>query len=118
MPLAQPLTYSDAELRRILSSVKTIAMVGASANPERPSHEVMAFLQGKGYRVIPVNPGLGGQQLLGEVVFSRLADMPVSVDMVDVFRASEAVPGIVDEAIAIGARVLWTQLGVRHDEAA
>jgi predicted CoA-binding protein len=114
----QPLIYSDTQLRRILSSVKTIALVGASANPERPSHEVMGFLQGRGYRVIPVNPGLEGQQLLGEGVVARLSDIREAVDMVDVFRASDAVPGIVDDAIAIGAKVVWTQLGVRHDEAA
>lgn len=114
----QPLIYSDTQLRRILSSVKTIALVGASANPERPSHEVMGFLQGRGYRVIPVNPGLEGQQLLGEVAVARLSDIREAVDMVDVFRASDAVPGIVDDAIAIGAKVVWTQLGVRHDDAA
>ncbi|WP_199175502.1 O-acetylhomoserine aminocarboxypropyltransferase [Telmatospirillum siberiense] len=113
-----PLVYSDAKLRRILSSVRTIAMVGASANWNRPSYFVMKYLQSKGYRVIPVNPGLAGQQLQGETVYARLADIPDPVDMVDVFRAADAVPGIVEEAIAIKARVVWMQLGVRHDAAA
>ncbi|HLN24570.1 MAG TPA: CoA-binding protein [Patescibacteria group bacterium] len=113
-----PLTYSDAKIRGILSSVKTIAMVGASANWNRPSYFVMKYLQGKGYRVIPVNPGIVGQELLGETVFATLADIPDPVDMVDMFRQSSAAPAIVAEAIAIGARVVWMQLGVRHDEAA
>ena len=113
-----PLSYSDATLRRILSTVKTIALVGASSNPERPSHRVMAYLQHKGYRVIPVNPGLAGQDLLGEMVYASLAEVPLPVDMVDVFRASAAVPPVVDAAIAIGAKVVWLQLDVRHDEAA
>jgi O-acetylhomoserine (thiol)-lyase len=113
-----PLAYSDDKIRGILSRVKTIALVGASANPDRPSYEVMAFLQSRGYRVIPVNPGLAGQELLGETVFAGLAEIPVPVDMVDVFRVSSAVPEIAEAAIAIGAKVLWTQLDVRHDGAA
>lgn len=112
------LSYPDAKLRRILRTVKTIAMVGASANWNRPSYFVMKYLQEKGYRVIPVNPGIAGQELLGERVYASLRDIPEKVDMVDVFRAGNAVPGIAEEAIAIGARVLWCQLGVRHDEAA
>ncbi|MTJ79890.1 MAG: CoA-binding protein [Telmatospirillum sp.] len=118
MSESAPLVYSDAKLRGILSSVKTIALVGASANETRPSHKVMTYLQGKGYRVIPVNPGLAGQTLLGETVAGSLAEIGLPVDMVDIFRASDAVPGIVDEAIAIKARVVWMQLDVRHDEAA
>jgi O-acetylhomoserine (thiol)-lyase len=114
----EPMAYSDAKLRRILSSVKTIAMVGASANWNRPSYFVMKYMQGKGYRVIPVNPGIAGQQLLGETVYGKLADIPEPIDMVQLFRASAAAAGIVDEAIAIGAKVIWMQLGVRHDEAA
>lgn len=113
-----PLTYSDDKIRGILSSVKTIAMVGASPNEDRPSYLVMKYMQGMGYRVIPVNPGIAGQVLLGETVFATLADIPVPVDMVEVFRQSSAAPEIVAEAIAIGARVVWMQLGVRHDEAA
>jgi len=112
-----PLAYSDAKIRAILQRVKTIAMVGASSNWNRPSYFVMKYLQSKGYRVIPVNPGTAGQTLLGETIHARLADIPDKVDMVDVFRASDALPGIADEAIAIGAQVLWSQLGVRHDAA-
>jgi len=110
--------YSDALLKRVLDATKVIALVGASARPERPSHEVMAFLQRRGFRVIPVNPGLAGQILLGETVRAKLADIGAPVDMVDVFRQSEAVPSIAEEAIAIGAKILWLQLGVRHDLAA
>lgn len=112
------LSYSDEQLRRILRTVKTIALVGASPKAERPSHEVMGYLQAKRYRVIPVNPAIAGQSLLGEKAYAALSDIPVPVDMVDVFRESHAVPPIVDQAIAIGAKVVWMQLGVRHDEAA
>jgi len=118
MTAVDPLVYSDAKLRRILSSVRTIAMVGVSSNWNRPSYFVMKYLQGKGYRVIPVNPGLAGQELLGEHVYGSLRDIPEKVDMVDVFRASEHVGPIMDDAIAIGAPVVWMQLGVRNDEAA
>lgn len=112
--------YSDNFIRRILASVKTIALVGASPNEQRPSHTVMQFLLAKGYRVIPVNPGQKGKQLLGQQVYARLADIPEPVDMVDVFRNSLAVPGVVDEVLALKSlpRVLWMQVGVRHDEAA
>jgi predicted CoA-binding protein len=93
--------YPDAKIRGILQRVRTIAMVGASANPARPSFGVMRYLQGKGYRVIPVNPGLAGQDLQGERVHAALRDIPEPVDMVDIFRATDAVPGIVEEAIAM-----------------
>jgi O-acetylhomoserine (thiol)-lyase len=112
-----PLAYSDAKIRSILQRVKTIAMVGASSNWNRPSYFVMKYLQSKGYRVIPVNPGTAGQTLLGETIYAKLADIPDKVDMVDVFRAADALPGIADDAIAIGAKVLWSQLGVRNDAA-
>ena len=112
------LIYSDATIRRVLSDVKTIALVGASSNPSRASYYVAEYLQEKGYRVIPVNPGLAGQSLLGETVYASLRDIPIPVDMVDVFRVSSAAPEIVAEAIAIDAKVVWMQLGVRHDEAA
>ena len=98
-----PISYSDAKLRSILQRVKTIAIVGASSNWNRPSYFVMKYLQGKGYRVIPVNPGIAGQLLLGEKVYAALRDIPEPVDMVDVFRPSAEAPGIVEDAIAIRA---------------
>ena len=116
--MTDDLVYSDAYLRQILSTTRVIAMVGASANWNRPSYFVMKYLQGKGYRVIPVNPGLAGQELLGETVYASLRDIPEKVDLVQVFRRSDQVGPIADEAIAIGARTLWMQLGVRNDEAA
>ena len=113
-----PIPYPDAKLRRILSTVRTIAMVGASSNWNRPSYFVMKYLQGKGYRVIPVNPGTAGKDLLGERIYANLREIPDAIDMVDVFRASESAGPIMDDAIAIGAKVVWMQLGVRNDEAA
>ena len=118
MSALDPIPYSDAKLRRILSSVRTIAMVGASSNWNRPSYFVMKYLQNKGYRVIPVNPGTAGQEHLGEKIYASLKDIPDTIDMVDVFRASDAVGPIVDDAIAIGAKIVWMQLGVRNDAAA
>jgi O-acetylhomoserine (thiol)-lyase len=116
--MTDDLAYSDAYLRQILSTTRVIAMVGASANWNRPSYFVMKYLQGKGYRVIPVNPALAGQEILGETVYADLASLPETVDLVQVFRRSEHAGPIADEAIAIGARTLWMQLGVRNDEAA
>src|SRR5450631_3894918 len=118
MSALDPIPYTDAKLRRILSTVRTIAMVGASTNWNRPSYFVMKYLQGKGYRVIPVNPGAAGQNLLGETVRANLAEIAEPIDMVQIFRRSEAVPPIIDEAIAAGAIVIWMQLGVRHESAA
>ena len=118
MTAVDPIPYSDAKIRRILSTVRTIAMVGASSNWNRPSYFVMKYLQGKGYRVIPVNPGTAGKEQLGETIYASLRDIPGPIDMVDVFRASDQVGPIVDDAIAIGAKVVWMQLGVRNDEAA
>ena len=118
MPAPETIPYPDATLRRILSTTRTIALVGASANWNRPSYFVMKYLQGKGYRVIPVNPGLAGQELLGERVYASLRDIPEKIDMVDIFRASDQVGPIVDDAIAAGAQVVWMQLGVRNDAAA
>src|SRR3982751_1542071 len=118
MSQLDPIPYPDAQLRAILERVRTIAMVGASSNWNRPSYFVMKYLQGKGYRVIPVNPGIAGQQLLGERVYASLREIPEHVDMVDVFRPSGDTPTIVEDAIAIGAPVVWMQLGIRNDEAA
>ena len=118
MDQPEPIAYSDAKLRAILQRVRVIAMVGASAHWNRPSYFVMKYLQGKGYRVIPVNPGIAGQTLLGEKVYASLTEIPEPVDMVDVFRAPDQVPPVVEDAIAIGAKVVWMQLGVRNDAAA
>src|ERR1700692_257142 len=114
----EPIPYSDAKIRAILERVKTIAMVGASSNWNRPSYFVMKYLQGKGYRVIPVNPGTAGKEQLGEKIYASLRDIPDKIDMVDVFRASDQVGPVADDAIAIGAKVVWMQLGIRNDEAA
>ncbi len=109
---------SDEALRTVLREVRTIAVVGASARPQRASHGVMRFLQRHGYRCIPVNPSLAGQQLLGERVYADLRAIPDRVDMVDIFRNPAHVGPIVDAAIAIGAAVVWMQLGVINEAAA
>ena len=108
---------SDAEIRDILTSVKSIALVGWSPKPDRPSHGVAAFLKRRGYRVIPVNPGQAGQEALGETVVAALAEAG-PVDMVDIFRRSEEAGAVVDQAIAVGAKVVWMQLGVVDEAAA
>lgn len=110
--------YSDDYLRGIFARVKTIAMVGASPRPDRASHHVMHFLQRRGFRVIPVNPQAAGQTINGEKVVASLGEIAEAIDMVDIFRRSEVVGPVVDEAIAKGAKVVWMQLGVRNDEAA
>lgn len=110
--------YPDDLIRRVLTETKTIALVGASANPVRPSHGVMRFLQRQGYRVIPVNPGLAGKILNGERAHARLADIPGDIDMVDIFRNSAYAGAASDEGVAAGAKFIWMQLGVRDDAAA
>lgn len=111
-------SYSNDYLRGIFDRVKTVAMVGASPRPDRPSYRVMKFLQSRGFRVIPVNPQAAGQSIHGETVVSSLAEIEGPVDMVDIFRRSELVAPVVDEAIAKGTKIIWMQLGVRDDAAA
>ncbi|MCP9230680.1 CoA-binding protein [Mesorhizobium sp. M0833] len=112
--------YDNAYIAGILNSVKTIAMVGASANDVRPSYFVLKYLLGKGFSVFPINPGQAGKEILGRMTYARLADVPEPIDMVDVFRGSVAVPGIVEEVLRLDPlpKVIWMQLGVRNDEAA
>jgi hypothetical protein len=112
--------YDDAYIRGILNTVKTIAMVGVSNKESRPSYFAFKYLLERGYRMIPVNPGLAGGELLGQKVYARLADIPEPVDMVDVFRAAPYAVGIVEEALRLQPRphVVWMQLGIRNDEAA
>lgn len=114
------MTYSDDFLRTVLKRTKTIAIVGVSANQVRPSYFVARYLGLKGYRVIPVNPGLAGQTLLGETVYGDLGDVPDDVDMVDIFRRSEAVPDIVTGSLARWPQLqtIWMQIGVEHPQAA
>jgi uncharacterized protein len=109
---------SDDEIRKILTETKTIALVGASPKPDRDSHEVMAFLQSRGYRVIPVNPVCAGETILGERVRASLAEIDEPIDLVDVFRNSEAAGAVADEAIAAHAKAVWMQLGVVNEPAA
>lgn len=116
--MTEKLQYDDAYLRSILERVRTSAMVGASMNEMRPSYFAMLYLQGKGYRIIPVNPRYAGQTLLGETVYASLAEVPLVPDMVQVFRRSDEAGHVVDEAIAKGVKVVWMQLGVRDDAAA
>jgi predicted CoA-binding protein len=113
-------SYKDALIRRVLDEVKTIAMVGASANTSRPSYLVLKYLIAKGYEVYPINPGLAGKEILGRPVYGSLAEAPVAIDMVDIFRNSEAALGVTRDALALQPKpkVIWMQLSVRNDEAA
>jgi predicted CoA-binding protein len=113
-------TYDNAYIAGILNSVKTVAMVGASANDVRPSFFVLKYLLNKGFSVFPVNPGHAGKEILGRMTYAKLADIPEPIDMVDIFRASAAVPPVVDQALALDPlpKVIWMQLTVRNDEAA
>jgi uncharacterized protein len=111
---------ADADIRAILASVRTIALVGLSANPARDSNEVFRFLLRHGYQVVGVNPGLAGQTIHGAPVYAHLAEVPLPIDMVDVFRNSTAAGGVVDEALALSPlpKVIWMQLGVINETAA
>jgi predicted CoA-binding protein len=111
-------SYNDAYIRGILQDCKTFAMVGASPNQVRPSYFAMKYLIAKGYCVLPVNPGHVGKEILGQTVYASLKDIPKPIDVVDIFRNSEAALQVTEDAIGIGAKVVWMQLGVRNDEAA
>ena len=108
---------SDEAIAQLLAQVKRIALVGASAKPERPSHRVMQFLLGEGYEILPINPGLAGQKLLGQQVYASLTDLPTRVDMADIFRDAASLPEVTQDVVAAGVPVMWTQLGVVHSEA-
>lgn len=110
------LITTDADLKRLFETVRTIAVVGCSPRPERAGHYVAKYLQDLGYRVIPVNPGQ--TEILGEKCYASLRDIPEPVDMIDCFRRAEDIPSIVEDAIAIGAKFIWMQLGIVNDEAA
>ncbi len=112
--------YSDTIIKDVLRTVKTIALLGASANNERPSHHVMQFLLDKGYEVIPVNPGLAGKELLGQTVVAQLSDIDKPIDMVEIFRNKEALPSILDEVLQLKNKpsVFWGQLGVYDEDVA
>lgn len=116
------LIYDDDQMRRVLREVRTIAMVGASPNWVRPSNFAMKYLQGKGYRVIPLNPGHAGKEILGEPCYASVDEIPDTVDMVDIFRNSEAAGAIVDDVLPIASekqiKVIWMQIGIRNDNAA
>jgi len=113
-----PIAQTDEDIWKILHSYRRVAVVGLSDNPARPSYGVAAYLQEQGYDIYPVNPLLAGKEVLGRRVSASLAELPVRPEIVDVFRMSEYVMEIVDQAIAAGAKALWTQLGVRDDAAA
>ena len=108
---------SDEAIAQLLVQAKRVALVGASAKPDRPSHRVMQFLLDEGYEVIPINPGLAGQILLGQTVHASLADLPTSVDMADIFRDAASLPEVTQDVLAAGIPAMWTQLGVVHTEA-
>lgn len=110
------LITADTELKRLFETVRTIAVVGCSPRPERPGHYVAKYLQDLGYRIIPVNPGQ--TEILGEKCYASLRDIPEPVDMVDCFRRAEDIPPVVEDAIAIGAKFVWMQLGIVNEEAA
>ena len=108
---------SDEAIAQILMKAKRIALVGASAKPDRPSHRVMQFLLDEGYEVLPINPGLAGQNLLGQTVYASLADLPTSTDMADIFRDAASLPEVTQDVVDARIPAMWTQLGVVHSEA-
>jgi predicted CoA-binding protein len=116
------MNYPDSLIKTILRSVKTIAMVGASGNEIRPSYFAMMYLLNKGYKIVPVNPGMAGKEILGQKVYASLKDVPAPIDMVDIFREAQYAPGIVREALTeknrLGLKYVWMQLGVISEEAA
>ena len=111
-------SYPDSYIREILRNVRSIAMVGASATWNRPSNFAMKYLLKKGFKVIPVNPNAAVKKICGETVFPDLSSLPETVDMVDIFRPAQEAPQLVEEALKIGAKVFWMQLGIRNDVAA
>ena len=112
-----PMSYEEQQtIEKILRTAKTIATVGLSGDPEKPSHKIPAYLQEQGYRVIPVNPGL--ESALGEQAYASVSDVPEAIDVVQIFRPSDQVGPIVDEAIAVGAKAVWMQLGIADEAAA
>ena len=113
-------TYPDSYIRGILNTVKTIAMVGASERENRPSYFAFKYLLERGYKMIPVNPGHSGETMLGQKIYARLSDIPEPIDMVDIFRRTDAIAGMVDEALALDPKpkVIWMQLGLRDDAVA
>jgi len=115
MPFENP---SRDEIKQLLAACDNIAVVGLSENPEKTSHMIAKAMQDKGYRIIPVNPTAAGKQILGENCYASLADVPEQVDIVNVFRRSEHTPAIAREAVQVGARTIWLQLGIYHEETA
>ena len=108
---------SDEAIAQLLAQTKLIALVGVSAKPERPSHQVMRFLLDEGFEVLPINPGLAGQRLLGQTVYASLAALPARVDMADIFRDAASLPKVTQDVVDAGIPAMWTQLGVVHSEA-
>ncbi|MED5314689.1 MAG: CoA-binding protein, partial [Pseudomonadota bacterium] len=108
---------SDEAIAQLLMTAKRIALVGASAKPERPSHRVMQLLLEESYEVLPINPGLSGQSLLGQTVYASLADLPTKADMADIFRDAASLPEVTQDVVAAGIPAMWTQLGVVHSKA-
>jgi len=115
-PAPRGLNASPEEIAAIVRRYRTVAVVGLSADPKRPSYQVASYLQSQGYRIIPINPNC--QEVLGEKCYASLPEVPEPVEVVDIFRQTEAIPGIVEEAIAVGAKVVWMQLGLEHPPAA